>query len=163
MWDPYPLHPPRSPFEEQIPDPGTDPGDAPLVCVRFNESWRPIVAGALLAVLPPNAWDISDPAVRLDAEIRAEQLLHAVGIAERCYMNTVSVTITAGAATGNSAVVFAVAFAAAPVVLVSADNPDLIASTGSVTAAGFHAVLTANVVLPADVTATVSYIAAPST
>jgi hypothetical protein len=158
VWDPNPAITPFSPFEEPIPDPGTDPLSAPLVCVAFNESWRPIVAGALLATLPPTAWDVSDPAALLDVEERAEQLLHAVGVAERCIMQTVSVTIPVGEASGASVITFAVPFTTAPVVIVSCDNAALIASWESVTTDGFTARLTANVVQPADVTATISYL-----
>lgn len=77
-------------------------------------------------------------------------------------MNTVNVTIHAGTASGSAAVTFSPAFTATPVVVVSCDNADLIASSGSVGVSGFNAVLTANVDLPADVTATVSYLVGPS-
>lgn len=159
MWDNDPDVTAYSPFEEAIPDPGTDPGAAPLVCVRFNEAWRPIVAGALLAALPPGAWSVSDPAALLDVEIRAEQLLHAIGRAERCAMAAVAVTIPAGSGSGSIAVVFSQAFAAAPILVVSADSPDVIASYTALTAEGFTAVLTAFVATSADLTATLSYMA----
>jgi hypothetical protein len=147
-------------FEQPITDPGTSPTDAPLVCVHVNVAWQEILAGCALQVCMPATWgDIDDPGTAALVD-KAHLLVLAIARADTCpEAGMVSVTISGGSASGSAAVAFPTAFAAAPVVVVSCDNPDLIASFSAVTAGGFTATITANVVQSASVTANVSWIA----
>lgn len=146
-------------FPYPVPAPATDPSVGPFLCAKVPAAYMPFVLGALSQLLQPFAWRVSTDADRRTILDWMDTFLADFAAAEYCYVSTISVTISAGVASGTASATFPDAFSTIPVVVVSADNPDLIASTASVTTDGFDAVLTANVEVPSDVTATVSYIA----
>jgi hypothetical protein len=73
----------------------------------------------------------------------------------RSAAGSVAVTIAAGASSGATLVTFTQPFGIAPVIDVSSDNPNLIASVAARAAASFLATLKAATPVDADVTATV--------
>lgn len=148
----------QSSFRCPVPAPTVDPDVGPFVCWQVPTAYVQVVLGALFQLQQPFAWRaIDDDARRLTLN-RMDTLISDLAAAGTCAeAGVISVTIPMGSATGSAAVTFPTPFAAAPVVVVSCDNPDLIASWSAVSTTGFTAVLTANVNLPAEVTATVSW------
>src|SRR5271157_1618926 len=51
---------PQSSYVEPVVDPGTAPGDDPLVCIQINASWIPYVVGSVLQLMQPLAWTVGD-------------------------------------------------------------------------------------------------------
>ena len=150
----------RGSFVEAVPIPSSQPGDQPLVCIEVNPEWIPYICGALMQLMQPSTWIAASPSALAAVLGAVTDLIAIVGTAVQCMQaGTQSVTITAGNAVGTQAVTFPVAFSSTPVVVVSEDSGDYIASATSVTDTGFTASLTANVNQPANVSATVSWMA----
>lgn len=138
-------------FQQPLTDPGSDPQDGALYCVHVNADWLPILAGCALQTLMPASWEYADDTALNTVLDRAILLLNAIGLAERCpAADVVTVTITAGAATGTASVTFSAAFSAAPVVTCSGDSGSVICSAESVTTTGFTARITSDVELLAN-------------
>jgi hypothetical protein len=83
MWDPDRSYK-QSSYRETIPDPGTAPGDAPLVCIQINASWIPYVIGSTLQLAQPKAWTTTDPTALADLLGRVTDLIARIGTAEVC-------------------------------------------------------------------------------
>lgn len=64
-----------STFENPVPVNDTNPYDDPLICVSFNESWLPIILGALQGLIQPNAYNTGDDAAITLQQQRAATLL----------------------------------------------------------------------------------------
>ena len=148
---------PGTSFPNLLPVPTAGPFDSPVACVAINVEWVLLVTGCLQQLWQAQIWDVSTPSALEDIMEQVDALIGTVGNWEPCFMDTVSVTIAMGAATGSTAVTFASPFSAAPVVLVSADSGDVIASWESVSTTGFTARITSNTALPTALTATVSW------
>jgi len=74
MFNPAALEP-YQPFFPPVPPPGTGVCDAPLVCVRYSESWQPYVLGALKALLMDSTWATTDPSVLTATRNAASDLI----------------------------------------------------------------------------------------
>ena len=141
-----------------IPPPPSDPSVGPFVCAHIPLPWLQFVVGALGPLLQPGYWDVPDDGTLTLVIDWADTVTSNIGAADLCPMfGTVSVVIAMGAASGTAAVTFAAAFATTPTVLVSTEDGTVIPSWSAVTTAGFTATITANVSLPAGLTATVSW------
>lgn len=145
-------------FPKPAPVPATDPFTGPFVCAQIPTAYMAVVLGALSQLLQPFAWRVDTDDARNQALDWMDTLIGIIASAVECAeAGMVSVTITAGTASGTASVTFPTAYSTSPVVVVSSDNGNLIASSESVTADGFTARLTANTEVPADVTANVSW------
>lgn len=150
-------------FQWPIADPGTAPGDAPLVCIPCNLAWLAVLAGSAAQLLMPATWIAADDAALEALLTRAHTLFDAIVRAAPCPEDgMISVTIAIGDDTGTAAVTFPSAFLAAPIVLVSGSSGTVICSAESITASTFSARITANVPLPSAHTETVYWHAAPA-
>lgn len=160
MYDPLFARYNRGSFTEPVAPPTGLASDPPLVCVEVAASWVPFIVGALQQLCQPTTWIYADQAALIDILGRVQDLLALIGTAGACMeAGSVSVTIPAGAATGLSVVTFPAAMTAAPIVVVSESTGLYIASADTITSAGFHAHITANVPVIADSIATFSWIA----
>lgn len=143
--------------------PATSPLTGPYWCVPVPDAWLVHVFGCMGAIMQPEAWKTASESATLDVLAWVDTLLGIMAGAQLCpEYGMVSVTISAGSATGTTAVSFPSAFAAAPIVLVSGDSGTVICSAESITDSGFTARITANVVLGASHTETVYWQAAPA-
>lgn len=73
----------HSSFAEPVADPGTAPGDAPLVCLQVNAAWIPYICGCVMQLLQPAAWTASTAALP-DLLGRVHDLIAAIGSADTC-------------------------------------------------------------------------------
>jgi hypothetical protein len=163
VWGPTPFWAQQGSFTEPVSIPTPAPEDQPLRCLPVNQTWLHYVLGCLDQLRQPTTWDTTDPTALSAVMHAVDDLITAVATAPRCTeMGSLSVTISAGAASGTASVTFPVAFGAAPVVVVSCANGDLIASWSAITSSGFTASLTADVPVLVDTTAVLSWIAGPS-
>lgn len=73
----------QSSFASQVPAPNADPGDAPLVCIQFNQAWLPYMLGSLFQLTQPIVWDPTS-AGAADAQQQAQDLMAIIGAAGVC-------------------------------------------------------------------------------
>jgi hypothetical protein len=154
-----------SSFPQALSDPGTDPGEGPFICIRFNQAWQQVVLGCLLQACQPPAFGMKVSADSTHLMQRATKLLNMFASAGVCPMSdqgVVTLTIPAGYASTIGAVSFASAFPTPPHVDVSCNNPDILASWSEVTEADFSVTITAAVPVRVDTTADVSWTAEQS-
>lgn len=145
-------------FGQPLPDPGTDPRDAPLACIHLSRSWLPLLAGASLQLLMPASWVWADDAALDSIMGRAVYVLEAIAFAEECPMaGSLDLTILAGSASVTGAVTFPDTFSSTPNVVVSGNTGTVICSASGASTTGFTARITANVVLGADHTEHVTW------
>jgi len=83
MWDPE-AWAVRPSFTEPVTDPGTAPGDDPLVCLQVNASWIPYIVGSCLQLAQPLAWTTTDSTALADLLGRVTDLINLIGTAEAC-------------------------------------------------------------------------------
>lgn len=83
MWDPEAYHV-RSSYVEPTVDPGTAPGDDPLICIRVNAAWIPYMLGSLMQLAQPKAWTTTEPTALSDLLGRVTDLIELVGTSEAC-------------------------------------------------------------------------------
>lgn len=134
------------------------------MCAPIPTAWLPYVLGALSQLRQPSAWVVADEADVAAIMGWVDLFIGNVAVASMCdERGTVSVTITAGNASGTATVTFPYDFGTTPVVVCSADNGSLIASPAAISSSGFTATLTAGVPVLADTTATLLWIAGPAT
>lgn len=82
MWDPEATRT-QSSYVEPVDDPGTGPGDDPLICLQVNASWIPYIIGSVLQMLQPLAWNASGSTLA-DILGRVQDLINRIGTAEVC-------------------------------------------------------------------------------
>ncbi len=83
MWNPEAYYP-RTSFIAPVVDPGTAPGDDPLICIRVNASWIPYVLGSLMQLAQPKTWTTTEPLSLTDLLGRVTDLIALVGTAGAC-------------------------------------------------------------------------------
>lgn len=149
----------RSSYVEPVADPGTAPGDHPMVCLSINVAWVPYVLGALTQLAQARAWAVL-PSALPDLLGRVQDLIALIGGAGSCLMTqygSVSILIPAGEASAGQAVVFPVPYAAPPVVGVASGDGKLHAWFADVTVDGFTVNLDADTGVVADTTGAVDW------
>jgi len=70
-------------YREAVADPGTAPGDDPVVCLQVNASWIPYIIGSCLQLTQPTSWISGSPSLA-DLLGRVQDLLALFGTAEAC-------------------------------------------------------------------------------
>ena len=83
MWDPESRYA-RTSYREPMPDPGTDLVSATVVCAQIPATAIPYMIGALLQLLQPPAWDITDPTRMSEVLGQVTDLIVALGTAGAC-------------------------------------------------------------------------------
>lgn len=119
---------PKPSFTQQVAPPDTDPGAGPLLCVHFNQAWRPVVMGALLQLCQPPSWAETDPAALNTVLARATELLELFGEAGLCPVmesGTLGGTVAARTPSLDISVAFSQTYGAAPVVLATSRTDKL--------------------------------------
>jgi hypothetical protein len=136
----------------------------PFQCAPISVEWMKYAIGALSQLRMPSAWLTSTEADVDSIMHQVDAFIGMIATASMCpELGLVSVTISIGDSAGTVNVTFPVAFASTPVIVVSSDNPDVIASYSTPSSSGFIAVLTANVPVIIAITAAVSWVAGPAT
>ena len=82
MWDPESRYS-RTSYAEPVTDPGTAPGDDPLICIQVNAGWVPYICGCVLQLAQPPAWT-ADAAALPDLLGRVTDLIARIGTAGEC-------------------------------------------------------------------------------
>jgi hypothetical protein len=82
LWDPI-TREVRSSYVEPIVDPGTAPADDPVICLRINAAWIPVIIGCLMQAMQPLAWT-ADSAALPDLLGRVTDLISIVGTSGEC-------------------------------------------------------------------------------
>lgn len=77
---------PYPPFPDPVPVPVPGPFDAPLVCVKINQTWVTYVLSCLNALLAASTWDSDDENVVHTVIKNAEKLIQAFAKFEACPM-----------------------------------------------------------------------------
>ena len=83
MWDPESRYSQTS-YKEPLPDPDTDLTGGAFVCVQILATTIPYVVGALLQLLQPPAWAITDAARMSEVLGQVTDLILAIGTAGPC-------------------------------------------------------------------------------
>jgi hypothetical protein len=96
MWDPEARYALTS-YREPVVDPGTAPGDDPLVCVQVNASWIPYIVGSLLQLAQPPTWPSMSQSALADLLGRVTDLIARIGTAELCMAPQFRLTAECGA------------------------------------------------------------------
>jgi len=89
MWDPEADYP-QSSYVEPVVDPGTAPGDGPLVCLQINAAWIPYIVGSVMQLGQPPAWTTTDPTALADLLGRLTDLIALIGTAGACMFRLTS-------------------------------------------------------------------------
>lgn len=148
------------PVQELLPDPGVDPGDAPLWCVSFNPAWLHQILGALLILKEFWAWDVSTLAELYTVVGRATDLIAMFALAGPCVQSGKQlVTITAGNAVGSAIITFPQAYATVANVTASSDSGLYIVSVSGESETGCTLSITARFDVLVDSSATVTWFA----
>jgi hypothetical protein len=161
-WSVMPYILANSSFNQAVALPASAPDVGPFVCAPIAIAWLPYALGALSQLRQPAAWKTST-----DLEIstimgEVDLFIGAIASAAMCdERGSLSVTITPGNASQGAMVTFPLPFSATPVVILSSDRGDVIASASAVTSSSFTATITANVPVVTSITAVVSWIAGP--
>ncbi|HEV2461068.1 MAG TPA: hypothetical protein VGS80_22175 [Ktedonobacterales bacterium] len=150
----------QSSFPQAIPDPGTDPTAGDQVQVQFSAAWLPYVLGSLQQLTQPPTWGMTGSSDSTGVLGRATKLLNlfseaVVVVPEQEGIATL--TILAGTAQAIAVITFSPAFVSPPIVDVSCDDPNVIASWGEVTGDAMTIAATVAVVLTSDLTVEVSW------
>ena len=83
MWNPEARYAASS-YREPLPDPGTNLISATVVCAQIPATAIPYMIGALLQLLQPPAWDITDPTRMAEVLGQVTDLIVALGTAGAC-------------------------------------------------------------------------------
>lgn len=151
---------PSSPWAQVQPDPGTNPGDGPFICVQFNQKWLPLVVGALAGLAQPQVWGMTGSEDPTGVLARATELVILFGLSGSCLtteVGSVPITIASGAASHSVDVAFASPYAAPPIVVVASSDARLHAWFSNITITGFTANLDADVQVIADTSGVVNW------
>lgn len=95
MWDPEARYTKTS-YRQPVVDPGTAPGDGPLVCLQVNASWIPYIIGSLMQLAQPLAWTTTDPTSLADLLGRVTDLIVSIGTAGACMALEMRLTAECG-------------------------------------------------------------------
>ena len=78
MWDPR-VWSQRGSFQNPVPIPVGDPAVGPFLTMQIEPTWLPVLLGAAEQLLQPSTWDTTDPALRLNAQMNAMEMIFRLG------------------------------------------------------------------------------------